>query len=77
MKSIRKDGGNEEDWTVEGFGKAKTTSTGDQKPSVRFTGQDSVSVPSEAEYNDEPSETEYKYNGKQLSSTEGGKERAR
>ena len=59
---------------MEGFGKAKTTPAGDQKPSVRFTGQDFVSVPSD---NDEPRETEYKYNEKQLSSTEGEKGRAR
>ena len=37
VKTIRKDGGNEEDWTVEGFGNCtKSPAAAELKPSVRF-----------------------------------------
>ena len=45
VKSIRKDGGNEEDWTVEGFGNCTKSPAAELKPSVRFN--DENSSPSE------------------------------
>ena len=36
MKSLRKEGGNEEDWTVEGFGNCTKSPAAELKPAVRF-----------------------------------------
>ena len=41
VKSIRKEGGNEEDWTVEGFGNCTKSPAAEVKPSVRFTDENS------------------------------------
>ena len=41
MKSIRKEGGNEEDWTVEGFGNCTKSTVAEPKPSVRFNDENS------------------------------------
>ena len=41
MKSIRKEGGNEEDWTVEGFGSCARSAAAEVKPSVRFNDESS------------------------------------
>ena len=41
VKSIRKDGGNEEDWTVEGFGSCAKSPAAELKPSVRFNDESS------------------------------------
>ena len=41
VKSIRKEGGNEEDWTVEGFGNCTKSTVAEPKPSVRFNEENS------------------------------------
>ena len=74
VKNIRKEGGNEEDWTVEGFGN-KTTPATDQKPSVRFT---DVSLKAEKVSSSDGRSEDVKPSGTpQATDTQSGKERAR
>ena len=88
VKSIRKEGGNEEEWTVEGFGNCtKSPSAAELKPSVRFN-DDENSSPSEGRLSDKistgtSSGEEYRSNrsnrsnSKQSSRLQSEKERAR
>ena len=74
VKNMRKDGGNEEDWTVEGFGN-KTTPAPDQKPSVRFT---DVTSTAEKVSSSEGRSEDFKPSGPaQATNGQSGKERAR
>ena len=75
MKNIRKEGGNEEEWTVEGFGKATATPATELKPSVRF--YDENSLPSLEVSTSEPSHEETRPAGKFFSRTQTEPERAR
>ena len=85
VKSIRKDGGNEEEWTVEGFGNCTKSPAAELKPSVRFN--DENSSPSGGRLSDKiqsspdtSSGEEYRSgrsNKEQSSRLESEKERAR
>ena len=85
VKSIRKEGGNEEEWTVEGFGNCtKSPSAAELKPSVRFNDDENSSL-SEGRISEKISTgtrsgEEYRSNrssSKQSSRLQSEKERAR